>query len=416
DDRAVVGSAKDGGSGYERIGAGGMDRPDVVPFDAAVDLQADRLTPRLYPSVDAATGLAQLVQRVRNELLATEPRVHRHEQHEVELVHDVLHPVQRGGGVKHQAGPAAMVANQGQRTVRVARSFRVEGDDIGAGLGELRDNGVHRFDHQVDVDRRRGVGADCFAHHGADRQIRHVMVVHYIEVDPVSAGIHDIADFFSKAGEIGGKQAGRDTDVWQGHGQRNQKRNAATMSVLQFDPRLHAGRTIGRSKLLAVAALTALLASCATVDVEEEAPSTPSGPDISEQPLRVPSLQSIRHTAAPQLEGGLVPVSWAALPSWQDDDLSRIWPAFINNCKGLMRPTGGSQVQQARATPVAWQPVCAAAAQTQPQSAAEILRFIEQHLQPWRLLDEQGKPAKNTVTGYYEPLVRASRTRGGPYQ
>src|SRR5690606_32695806 len=302
------------------------------------------------------------------------------------------------------------------RTVRVARSFRVEGDDIGAGLGELRDNGVHRFDHQVDVDRRRGVGADCFAHHGADRQIRHVMVVHYIEVDPVSAGIHDIADFFSKAGEIGGKQAGRDTDVWQGHGQRNQKRNAATMSVLQFDPRLLAGRTIGRSKLLAVAALTALLASCATVDVEEEAPTTPSGPDISEQPLRVPSLQSMRDTAPRKLEGGFVPVSWAALPSWQDDDLSRIWPAFINNCKGLMRPTGGSQVQQARARPVAWQPVCAAAAQTQRQSAAEIRRFIEQHLQPWRLLDEQGKPAKNTVTGYYEPLVRASRTRGGPYQ
>lgn len=42
--------------------------------------------------------------------------------------------------------------------------------------------------------------------------------------------------------------------------------------------------------------------------------------------------------------------------------------------------------------------------------------FIEQHLQPWRLLDEQGKPARNTVTGYYEPLVRGARKQGGAYQ
>src|SRR5690606_16295769 len=243
DDRAVVGCAEDGGSGYERIGAGGMDRPDVVHFDAAVDLQADRLTPRLYPSVDAATGLAQLVQRVRNELLATEPRVHRHEQHEIELVHDVLHPVQRGGGIEHQAGPTAMVANQGQRTVRVARSFRVEGDDIGAGLGELRDNGVQRFDHQVDVDRRRGVGADCFAHAGTDRQNGHVMAVHYIDVDPVSAGIDDLADFCATEGEVGGEQAARDADVGPGHGHSDHNGSAAAASVLQFEPRLLAGRT-----------------------------------------------------------------------------------------------------------------------------------------------------------------------------
>src|SRR3546814_15145597 len=37
-------------------------------------------------------------------------------------------------------------------------------------------------------------------------------------------------------------------------------------------------------------------------------------------------------------------------------------------------------------------------------------------LQTWCVLDASGHPARNMVTGYYEPLVQASRTRGGDYQ
>lgn len=187
------------------------------------------------------------------------------------------------------------------------------------------------------------------------------------------------------------------------------------MSVLQFSPWPVVPLLSRRFRALCAAIAAGLLASCASVDVEETPPGLQVAPDVAEQPLRVPPLESMRDTPARKLEGGFVPVSWSALPSWQEDDLSRLWPVFINNCKGLMRPTGGSQVQQARATPRAWQPVCAAAAASDPRSAAEVRAFIEQHLQPWRLLDEQGKPARNTVTGYYEPLVRGSRKRGGAY-
>src|SRR5690606_1019893 len=159
-----------------------------------------------------------------------------------------------------------------------------------------------------------------------------------------------------------------------------------------------------------------LLASCASVDIEEPGTAMPPEVDITQQPLKVPPLEALRDTPERPLAGRFVPVGWAALPSWADDDLSRLGPVFINNCKGLMRPTGGSAVQQARATPRAWQPVCAAAAQAAPQTGAQVRAFIEQHLQPWRLLDEQGKPARNTVTGYYEPLVRGARKQGGAYQ
>lgn len=161
-----------------------------------------------------------------------------------------------------------------------------------------------------------------------------------------------------------------------------------------------------------------LLSACTTVSLDEAEPGKPPAADVDilTQPLKVPPLEALRDTPERKLQAKFVPVGWAALPSWSDDDFSQIWPVFINNCKGLMRPTGGSMVQQARATPKAWQPVCAAAAQVQPQSSAQVRAFIEQHLQPWRLLDESGKPARNTVTGYYEPLVHGSRKRGGEYQ
>lgn len=188
------------------------------------------------------------------------------------------------------------------------------------------------------------------------------------------------------------------------------------MSVLQFNPRPVITLFPRCARMLATAFAAVLLASCASIDVEEGPTGAPAETDITEQPLKVPPLDAMRDTAPRKLEGRFVPVGWAALPSWPDDDLSRLWPVLINNCKGLMRATGGSATQQARATPRDWQPVCAAAAGRQPQTAAEIRGFIEQHLQPWRLLDEQGKPAKNTVTGYYEPLVRGARKRGGPYQ
>lgn len=173
-------------------------------------------------------------------------------------------------------------------------------------------------------------------------------------------------------------------------------------------------------RILLSALPLAFLAACSSV------PTTPT-PDVAavpeitvEQPLRVPALQSMRDTSARALAGKFQQASWAALPGWQNDDLNHAWKAFINNCKGLMRPVSGSLAMQARATPRAWQPVCAAAAQSgiSPQSATgpQVRQFLQTHLQPWRLHDAAGSPAQNTVTGYYEPLVHASRKRHGEYQ
>ncbi len=84
----------------------------------------------------------------------------------------------------------------------------MEGDQIGAGLGEVGDDAVDRAHHQVHIDRHRlavalGVRADRLADQRADRQVRHVVVVHHIEVDPVGAALDHAAYLLAQAGKIG---------------------------------------------------------------------------------------------------------------------------------------------------------------------------------------------------------------------
>ncbi|GAB1576512.1 murein transglycosylase A [Bordetella petrii] len=165
--------------------------------------------------------------------------------------------------------------------------------------------------------------------------------------------------------------------------------------------------------------LPPLLAACALSEIPHEpgpagAPATPS---VS-GPLVVPPLSALPDTPPRNLAGRYQRAAWAELPGWSSDDLSRFWPLFLRNCKGLMRPTTGNLAAPARATPRAWQPVCAAAADPAqaPSDAAGVRRFLQAHLQPWRVNGADNRPATNTVTGYYEPLVRGSRRQGGPYQ
>jgi len=176
-------------------------------------------------------------------------------------------------------------------------------------------------------------------------------------------------------------------------------------------------------RFLSLLCLPPLLAACSLSEVPPEGGPPgqgqpgPAAPSMT-GPLVVPPLSALRDTPARTLAGRFQRASWAELPGWNGDDLSQFWPLFLRNCKGLMRPTTGNLAAPARATPRAWQPVCAAAADPAqaPADAAGVRQFLQAHLQPWRLNGADNRPAANTVTGYYEPLVRGSRRQGGAYQ
>lgn len=165
--------------------------------------------------------------------------------------------------------------------------------------------------------------------------------------------------------------------------------------------------------------LVVLLVLAACSSVPPEAPAPGQAPVAETGPLMVPALSAMRDTAPRALAGHYTAVSWTAVPAWGDDDLALVWRALTEDCRGLMRPISGTLTAPARATPRAWQPVCQAVAQAGaggPPSAAAVRQFLQAHLRPWRLDQAPGRAAQGRVTGYYEPLIHASRTRDDHYR
>lgn len=176
-----------------------------------------------------------------------------------------------------------------------------------------------------------------------------------------------------------------------------------------------------RTLRLSLATFVVLIAGCSTVSTPpDSASSGVAGVAAPDAPLKVPAMGALPDSAARNLQGKFVAATWSDLPGWNQDNLRNVWTTFVRNCRGLMRPTTTNLAGPTRATPRAWQPVCAAALDPKRAPAANdtqaVRRFIQTWLSPWRLQAPDGKTASNIVTGYYEPLVKGSRTKGGANQ
>jgi membrane-bound lytic murein transglycosylase A len=95
----------------------------------------------------------------------------------------------------------------------------------------------------------------------------------------------------------------------------------------------------------------------------------------------------------------LQPARWSDLPGWERDDLTAAWPAFLQSCRGL-----ASKPQWA-----SWRAVCDEARTLQNAGTSAIRRFFESRLTPYLATNPDGS-TRGLVTGYYEPLLRGSRT------
>ncbi|WP_345252367.1 murein transglycosylase A, partial [Pigmentiphaga soli] len=110
--------------------------------------------------------------------------------------------------------------------------------------------------------------------------------------------------------------------------------------------------------------------------------------------------------------------SWRSLPGWRDDDLEGAWRGFVENCRAILLRTGRPAATAAPPTvdAYAWQKVCTATRDLPAPTAAQARAFFEQWLEPWAVRGAGAEQASSIATGYYEPLVHASRVRGGAYQ
>ena len=137
-----------------------------------------------------------------------------------------------------------------------------------------------------------------------------------------------------------------------------------------------------------------LLAACAT-----QQPGTP--PAECAPCAACPACPSPTAPApVPPFARTLQPAAWADLPGWKDDDPAAAWPAFLQSCRGLAGKAHGA----------AWKRVCDAARAAEGKPGFDARRFFEANLKPYAVVAGDGN-ASGLVTGYYEPLLRGSRTR-----
>ena len=83
-----------------------------------------------------------------------------------------------------------------------------------------------------------------------------------------------------------------------------------------------------------------------------------------------------------------------------DDDPGAAWETFLRSCARLKTQT-------------AWRESCALAQQL--PAGASVRNFFEAHFLPYRVANADGS-VQGLATGYYEPLLRGSRRKEGPYR
>jgi membrane-bound lytic murein transglycosylase A len=146
-----------------------------------------------------------------------------------------------------------------------------------------------------------------------------------------------------------------------------------------------------------------------------EAPSSsrpaapPGGPSpAAAAPRPVPGAAGAEEAAAVPLatdrpivrEGARwMPASWDELPGWSQDRLSQVWPSLMGSCTV---PAPG------------WARTCQAARALGQPDEARLRAWLQASLVPFRVEAFDGR-SEGMITGYFEPLVAASRTRRPGY-
>ncbi|WP_420474880.1 murein transglycosylase A [Noviherbaspirillum sp. ST9] len=144
-----------------------------------------------------------------------------------------------------------------------------------------------------------------------------------------------------------------------------------------------------RTSLLASAAAV-LAAACTSIP-----PAPPAKAPVTPEPV-----QPVKPVEAPKEL--FRATTFAALAGWDKDNLREAWPAFLTSCDVLVRKPD-------------WKEPCQVASEVDATSEKAVRTFFESFFTPYQVFNQDGSDA-GLVTGYYEPLLRGARKRGGPYQ
>lgn len=134
-----------------------------------------------------------------------------------------------------------------------------------------------------------------------------------------------------------------------------------------------------------------MLAACGSVPLPpaHEPPPSPPRPGV----LALPGDAAALPPAIVQGKSRWQPARWAELPGFAEDALHEAWNAWLKSCE---RPGP------------AFAPLCGDVRRLSIATPSEQREWMMQRLQPYRVEPLQGG-AEGLLTGYYEPLLDASR-------
>jgi len=164
--------------------------------------------------------------------------------------------------------------------------------------------------------------------------------------------------------------------------------NSEKRAVVQTPrPALKPGQTVpglAGWRLALAALIVGSLAACAVDPGPYPTPPTAAAP-TGEEPLP-PAIQ--------RGKSRWTPVRWAELPGWGQDSLHEVWNAWVRGCE---RPAPGQAA------------LCAELRQLAIATPAEQQAWVERRLVPYRVVEADGAVPQGLLTGYYEPIMAASR-------
>lgn len=157
---------------------------------------------------------------------------------------------------------------------------------------------------------------------------------------------------------------------------------------------------VSTTKLFCMIATIVLASACTTSSGPDDkvacpgtatCPPCPACPASAEPKPTTPPAEPLKRA------------QWSELANWAQDAHEQAWPAFLQSCKVIAR--------QPR-----WQDVCSEAMLLGERPARATVRaFFESRFTPWQTVNPDGSTS-GLVTGYYEPLIKGSRSASADYR
>jgi membrane-bound lytic murein transglycosylase A len=159
-------------------------------------------------------------------------------------------------------------------------------------------------------------------------------------------------------------------------------------------------------KFFSLVCLVLLTVSCASQNLKSESQKSVQTCDCSKQNASPDSTKSnvdIKPATIITPDYALLkPAVWSDIDGFTEDDLSAAWPAWLKSCSTLINKPQ-------------WQAACTAANTLKQPNKTVIQNYFTQYFNAFSANNQDGTDT-GLITGYYEPLLKGSRTKSSQYQ